>query len=74
MPRAGFETAIPECESPQAVSLDRSATGVGYWINYNGNNNRETTLEYTEIQRRRMDVIYILFNDISIAQIMQRWP
>ena len=29
MPPAGFEPAIPACDRPQALALDRSATGIG---------------------------------------------
>ena len=33
MPPAGFEPATPASDRPQTLSLDRSATGIGYHWN-----------------------------------------
>jgi len=36
MPPVGFEFTIPASERPQAHALDRAATGIGTFQNYNG--------------------------------------
>jgi hypothetical protein len=33
MPKTGFEPAIPATHQPQTIALDRSATGIGPYIN-----------------------------------------